>query len=141
MTIHSVFDIPGFLPLMNSLKGKRLQGIRKVDNAGISIQIGEHRLTITPGIHPDDGLPCKAIRHGVSTINEPSAGASDPFSILSASLCGEVLLDVVDEDADGIGLYFQSRRESLVDSLILTPKIDRNGQPYTEVALSFATQN
>lgn len=29
MTIHSVFDIPGFLPLMERLNGKPLQDLRK----------------------------------------------------------------------------------------------------------------
>ena len=67
MTIHSVFDIPGFLPLMERLNGKPLQDLRKSTNAGIVIQLGEHCLTITPGIHPDDGLPCKAILHSCSS--------------------------------------------------------------------------
>ncbi len=88
MTIHSVFDIPGFLPLMERLNGKPLQDLRKSTNAGIVIQLGEHCLTITPGIHPDDGLPCKAILHSCSSSCKQIAPA-ESFSLLSSSLAGE----------------------------------------------------
>lgn len=137
MTIHSVFDIPGFLPLMERLNGKPLQDLRKSTNAGIVIQLGEHCLTITPGIHPDDGLPCKAILHSCSSSYKQIAPA-ESFSLLSSSLAGETLVNVTDEPADGIGFYFRSSQNSFIDHVLITPQMDSNGLPSIAVSLSFS---